>query len=256
MKGANMPEKTSYDPGEPSWVDLGTPDIDGGASFYRGLFGWDISEPGPVEQTGGYRMASLRGKPVAGLGPQMNPGAPTWTMYVTVEDADRSASIASDAGAAIVVAPVDVLTVGRMVVLIDPVGAAISLWQPGDHTGAGLVNEPGTWCWGELRTPDPDASATFYRRLFGWATEQMPMGNEPYTLFKLGDGTIGGMVKAEGPSVWGISFAVDGTDDAVASARKLDGKVLREPYDLPIGRLADLEDPQGAAFNIITFAAS
>jgi uncharacterized protein len=29
----------AYEPGTPSWVDLGTPDVDGAAAFYGELFG-------------------------------------------------------------------------------------------------------------------------------------------------------------------------------------------------------------------------
>jgi predicted enzyme related to lactoylglutathione lyase len=29
----------TYEPGTPSWVDLGTPDVDGAAAFYGELFG-------------------------------------------------------------------------------------------------------------------------------------------------------------------------------------------------------------------------
>jgi predicted enzyme related to lactoylglutathione lyase len=83
-------ERDEYAPGTPSWVDLGSPDIDGAADFYGGLFGWEATEPGPVEETGGYRMFEYKGRPIAGLGPQMNPGPPYWTTYVTVADADAT----------------------------------------------------------------------------------------------------------------------------------------------------------------------
>ena len=49
-----MSERTSYAPGTPSWVDLGTPDPAAAAAFYSGLFGWVI-EQGPPE-AGGYRI--------------------------------------------------------------------------------------------------------------------------------------------------------------------------------------------------------
>ena len=61
-------EMTSYEPGVPSWVDLGTPDIEKAAAFYAGLFGWNSPE-GP-EEAGGYRLCDIGGKLVAGLGPQ------------------------------------------------------------------------------------------------------------------------------------------------------------------------------------------
>ena len=76
----------SYEHGVPSWVDLGTPDPKKAARFYSSLFGWDVQE-GPPE-SGGYAIAHLRGKAVAGLGPQQNPGPPVWMTYVNVDSAD------------------------------------------------------------------------------------------------------------------------------------------------------------------------
>ena len=34
-----MSERTSYEPGVPSWADLSTPDVDASKRFYAGLFG-------------------------------------------------------------------------------------------------------------------------------------------------------------------------------------------------------------------------
>ncbi len=71
-----MSERTSYEPGTPCWVDLGTPDLDAAVDFYGGLFGWDVPEAENAEQTGGYRQAMLRGKPVGGVMPLMQEGQP------------------------------------------------------------------------------------------------------------------------------------------------------------------------------------
>ena len=79
-------EVDKYEEGVPSWVDLGTSDIDAAARFYGGLFGWEVPDPPP--ETGGYRVCMLKGQPVAGLGPQMNPGPPVWATYVNTADAD------------------------------------------------------------------------------------------------------------------------------------------------------------------------
>ena len=41
---------------------------------------------------------------------------------------------------------------------------------------------PGTPSWVELSSPDPDASAAFYRDVLGWsATEPGPVGLQPST---------------------------------------------------------------------------
>ncbi len=116
-----MTEKTSYAPGTPSWVDLGTPDIDATVGFYSALFGWQIAE-GPPE-AGGYRMCMIGDKPVAGMGPLMGEGQPSaWSTYVSVIDADATAKAVEGAGGMTFVAPMDVLTVGRMAVFADPTG--------------------------------------------------------------------------------------------------------------------------------------
>jgi predicted enzyme related to lactoylglutathione lyase len=36
-----MPDRDSYAPGTPSWVDIGSPDLDKTHAFYTGLFGWE-----------------------------------------------------------------------------------------------------------------------------------------------------------------------------------------------------------------------
>ena len=39
-----MSERTSYAPGTPCWVELGSPDLDASIEFYGALFGWDVPE--------------------------------------------------------------------------------------------------------------------------------------------------------------------------------------------------------------------
>jgi uncharacterized protein len=48
-----MTERTSYEPGTPSWVDLSTPDVDAAGRFYGEVFGWQAEAAGPPEETGG-----------------------------------------------------------------------------------------------------------------------------------------------------------------------------------------------------------
>jgi predicted enzyme related to lactoylglutathione lyase len=80
-----------YEDGVPSWVDLGSTDLDGSRKFYAALFGWNCP-PGPPE-AGGYSVCDLGGKTVAGLGPVMNPGMPpVWMTYVNVDSADDTAA--------------------------------------------------------------------------------------------------------------------------------------------------------------------
>jgi predicted enzyme related to lactoylglutathione lyase len=250
-------ERDEYAPGMPSWVDLGSPDIDGAADFYRGLFGWEATEPGPVEETGGYRMFEYKGRPVAGLGPQVNPGPPYWATYVTVADADDAVARVKQAGGTVFLEPMDVLDVGRMAVFADPTGAVIAIWQPRAHPGAGLVNEPNTMCWNELSTRDVPGATAFYEQVFGWTA--VPQG--PYNEWQLDGTTVGGMmqtpdmVPAEVPAHWLVYFAVEDTDAAVARGQELGGSVIVPPMDIQPGRFATLTDPTGAMFAVITLKA-
>ena len=75
----------------------------------------------------------------------------------------------------------DVMTAGRMGVFADPVGAAFSVWQAGEHPGAALVNEPGTFSWSELITTDVPASKAFYGAVFGWGADTHGEGPGAYT---------------------------------------------------------------------------
>ena len=99
-------QRDSYDPGTPSWVDLGVPDVEAAVAFYEGLLGWKVPE-GPPDSAG-YRMCMLRDRPVAGLGPQTHPRDATWwTTYVSVADCDATVAKVKPAGGTIVVDPID-----------------------------------------------------------------------------------------------------------------------------------------------------
>jgi Predicted enzyme related to lactoylglutathione lyase len=254
-----MSERTSYAPGTPSWVDLGSPDLDAAVEFYGGLFGWDVHEAGDPEQTGGYRMAYLSEKPVAGMMPLMQEGQPpAWTTYVSVEDADATAAAVREAGGSVIAEPMDVMDVGRMAVFADPAGAVFSIWQPRAHLGAGLVNEPGAFTWNELNTRDPDAAKPFYAAVFGWDIEDHEMeGMGTYTEWKQGEDPMGGMMDMRGrvpdevPPHWLTYFAVEDTDASVEKVKELGGGVAFGPIDIPAGRFAVVHDPHGAMFAVI-----
>lgn len=248
-----MPEKTSYAPGTPSWVDLATPDMEVAIAFYCPLLGWTVA-PGD----GGYRMFELRGRAAAGAAPIRTPGhPPAWTTYVTVADAGGAAARIREAGGSVLVEPMDVMAAGRMALFSDPTGAVAALWEPRDHVGAGIVNEPGALCWNELTCRDPDAAKAFYRDVFGWSAADGTPGGQPYTTFSLGDAPVAGMIVMDErwpvrlPAYWAIYFAVADPDAAAEHARSLGGTVTVEPFDTPAGRMAVLADPHGAAFSVI-----
>ena len=258
-----MTEMSEYAPGTPSWVDLGTPDIAGASTFYAALFGWTVVDAGPPELTGDYRTGELRGRPVAGLGPQADTDRlPWWTTYVAVTDVDATMAVVERLGGRVVVPPVDVLTVGRMAMAIDPVGAVFALWQARDHIGAGITNEPGTLCWNELTCRDVDTARAFYSAVFGWDPRPSDLLPSGYTEWHLGHRSVGGLMQmnelwpADVPSHWMVYFAVADCDRSAERCTELGGAVFVPPTDIPPGRFAVLNDPYGAVFSIIALPAA
>jgi hypothetical protein len=53
------------------------------------------------------------------------------------------------------------------------------------------------------------------------------------------------------PSHWITYFAIDDTDSAVDALTRRDGSVLVPPFDMMAGRMAVVQDPQGATFALI-----
>ena len=245
-----MSERTSYAPGTPSWVDMGSPDPAAAAVFYGALFGWTV-EPDERPEAGGYALATLRGKRVAGLGPAQNPGMPPfWAVYVTVEDADASLKEAEAAGATVIVPAMDVLDAGRMGVLADPVGSFISVWQPRATIGAELVNETGTFGWNELATTDLAAATAFYTKVFGWGIADG--SSDAGRIFTVnGDMVCGAHQAGDGEfPAWSVWFTVDDCDASAAQVVELGGSVMMPPNDMDFGRGAVVADPQGAVFGL------
>ncbi|RAJ69038.1 hypothetical protein K378_01927 [Streptomyces sp. Amel2xB2] len=253
-----MPEVTDrYEPGVPCWVDVMVPDQQAALDFYKDLFGWQ-GEVGPPE-TGGYSVCTLHGKPVAGVMAAMAPdGGPTpppaWTMYLATEDTDAAAHRIGENGGTVMVPGMDVMDLGRMAVAKDPTGAVFGLWQAKDFVGAQVVNEHGAVIWSELNTSDPEIAEPFYRNL---GIETAPMEGAPgYNALTVGGRTIGGAQGLENsppgtPSHWLTYFAVDDTDSTVDALVRADGSVLVPPFDMMAGRMAVVQDPQGAVFAVI-----
>jgi predicted enzyme related to lactoylglutathione lyase len=250
-----MPERTAYEPGTPSWVDLATPDLEAAKRFYGRVFGWEAQPAGPEEETGGYAFFLLRGKRVAGVSPLMTEGHPTaWSAYVSTDDADGVAERARAAGATLLAEPMDITDAGRMTFLVHPAAGAIGAWQPGRHTGAEIVNDPGSFSWSELHTGDVDGAKAFGDAVFGWTYSDQDFGGTTYTVVQLGENGVGGMVGLpdDVPANWLNFFAVEDCDATVATVRELGGTVMMEPMEVEgVGRFAVVVDPFGAQFGII-----
>ena len=115
--------------------------------------------------------------------------------------------------------------------------------------------QPGTPCWVELSTTDGPAAKTFYTSLFGWETNEMPVGEgEVYMIVRKNGGDVGGMFERRdlnGPPNWATYIAVASADESAAKAKSLGGQIMAEPFDvMDAGRMAVIADPQGAIFSV------
>ena len=252
-----MGERTEYEPGTFSWVELATTDPDGAKRFYGELFGWD-AEDNPAGEAGVYTMCTLNGGYV---GAMMQQGdneremgiPPHWNNYVTVDDVDAVTEKAGELGATVAAPPFDVMEAGRMSVIQDPVGAFLALWQAKEHPGAGRVNEPGAFTWNDLNTSDPDKAQEFYEELFGWSFEKVDSDEVDYRVIKNGDRSNGGMMRMgaeEVTSFWLPYFGSERLEDTIEKAKSGGGGLHAGPMEVPTGRVAVLHDPAGAVFAI------
>jgi predicted enzyme related to lactoylglutathione lyase len=255
-----------YAPGIPCWVDLMTTDPTAAAEFYSGLFGWDWSAGG--EEVGGYIMAEIDGRAVAGIGgiPPEAPMMAMWNTYISTADVEDTLSRVAGAGGAVVVPAMEIVeggeSVGEMAMIADRGGAVVGVWQAGRHIGASRVNEPGALVWNELSSRDVAASRESLSAIFDWNYQQIGDGEDfDYTVIKVAGGNedgVGGImpmpaqVPAEVPGFWAAYFAVADTDAVAAATVEAGGTILQPPTDTPQGRMATLRDPQGAMFSVIS----
>ena len=256
-----------YPPGSFCWADVATTDATAAKVFYTDLFGWSAED---FEMAGAppYTMFRQDSGDVCGLDPMppemQEAGVPPhWSVYVAVDTVDATAAQAAELGGAVVVPPFDIPETGRMAVIRDPEGAALSLWQrSGAYPGyAKAGGAPGTVCWNELMTPDTEAAARFYGALFEWRVRDVSGPDGAYHEFLAADGSVGGMlpITAEMGDVapnWLVYFAVADCDATAARIQTLGGGIVRPATTIPdVGRFAVVHDPLGAVFAIIALGA-
>jgi uncharacterized protein len=131
---------------------------------------------------------------------------------------------------------------------------------PGIDTSAmSFSHEPlvGKVVWNDLVTQDLDVARRFYGELFGWTFEQStaPSG-QPYLLARSGRIFVAGMVAVNSPSKdvvlsrWLPYMSVSDVDASVAKATAGGATVLVGARDVNLGRVAVIEDKEGAVLGL------
>ena len=238
------------------WHDHMSDDPAAASRFYSKVFGWEIEvwKPGEMD----YPMIKAGDTTHGGFGPARG-GAPAhWLGHLAVEGADEAGARAEAAGGRILAPALDIPEVGRMVVVADPAGATVSLFQP-----AGEMSVPaGAFVWDELMTQDVEGAKRFYGEVAGWAARDVEMGGSGvYTLFSSGDVDCAGCLTppegVEQPAFWLTYLGADDVDATIEKAEAGGAKTQMPATDVPnVGRLAVLADPLGAFFGLFRPAES
>ena len=106
----------------------------------------------------------------------------------------------------------------------------------------------------ELNTTDLSKAKDFYGKLLDWKLENVPMGNDTYTMIKVGEGTGGGMMKHPmpgAPSTWLAYVLVDDIAAATQKAKSLGATVIKDVTEvMGAGWFSIILDPTGAALGL------
>jgi predicted enzyme related to lactoylglutathione lyase len=233
-------------------------DLEGAKSFYGDVLGWTFGEAS--SEFGNYTQAYAGGKAVAAVVPPMpgQEGTSQWCLYLASPDANATAQKIRDNGGQVLMEPMQVGDFGTMVLGRDPSGVVFGVWQAGVHEGfEAPPDQPGSFCWAEVFTRDPEKSDAFFPGVFGYRAQQMQDDAMDFRVYNLADRPALGRMKMteefppEVPAYINVYFNVSDCDDAVAKATELGGVLRFGPMDTPFGRFAALSDPQGANFSVI-----
>lgn len=194
--------------------DLRTTDADQARVFYKQVLGHDRSTIWPLHE-----QARARGAP------------PHWLGQIGVDDPEATAAAFVACGATQLGPKVSAEGRGTWITVRDPGGAVVALATRSDA--------PVDVVFHVLSTNDPEAAAKRYREVVGLDLDDRIM--------------IAGIEGRPGVHPhWLFFFPVGDLDAAIATARSLGAKAL-EPTTMPDGRrTCVLDDPQGAAFGLVS----
>lgn len=106
----------------------------------------------------------------------------------------------------------------------------------------------------ELNTPNLEKAKSFYKDLFGWEFQDMPMGpGGVYSTFKPSSGPGGGAyTMPQAPNGWLAYVGVEDVKQATEKAKSLGAQVHLDSQEIPnVGWFSVLSDPTGC--NIAIF---
>lgn len=252
--------------GDPAWIELRTSDMEAAAEFYTALFGWsweDTDTSGDKD----YRIATLSGRPVAGMTTTRDgcTDASVWTVTFQVDDLGHAVASLEPAGGLLEYSPGAMEIVGPLEHIRDASGALATIWEPPAASRRRASAEPGAPIGYELMARRFVAACNFYRDLFGWHLTDLtlPDGAHP-----ISDGHLitramtaatdlpvtlsdASFLSDDISSYWRFIIGVTDLDTCCRTAIGHGGMVVEGPRDTLHGRSAALADPFGATVQIL-----
>jgi len=126
-----------------------------------------------------------------------------------------------------------------------------------------MSEKAGGFIWYELMTTDPEAAGRFYNAVVGWtfsdkAPPELSGGIDYRQIGRADGGAAGGVLALSDEMVAGgarpfwLGYIHSNDVDATVAAIVADGGSLQMPaFDIPVGRIAMVLDPQGAPFYVM-----
>ncbi|WP_139256606.1 VOC family protein [Herbiconiux ginsengi] len=223
-------------------MDLETSKPAATREFYEKLFGWTVTDP----DSRGYRLASLDGCLVAGLGVSRRPDRPFWSTNLLSTDLAGSVAACVERGGEVVVEPMSSGPLGDFAMIRDPVGARIGFWHPRQPSGMQIDDNPGTFVGITMVTQNPSSAIDFSVRALGWTAREAGAGGRELDLpLRARARVYRGALTREDPN-WIVEFGSRDVQSDVHLAESLGA--VRLP-SCPPG-VSIMRDPQGALFGL------
>jgi len=244
------------------WFEYVSKNADKAQAFYGELFNWKTQEVPMPGGGGNYTMIAVDNQTIGGYmtTPAGAPPEAHWLSHLGVESAVDTAAKVKAIGGKVLKEPTKMGDFGTWAVVADPTGAPFALWQAGKPDGDGnFKGKPGTWCWNELLTSDPDKAVSFLTAIGGFTHDAMAMPQGVYHVLHHDGAPRAGVTApamAGVPNAWLPYVQVASADQTAAKATKLGASIKVPPTDIPnVGRFAIFTDVNGAAIGILQPAA-
>ena len=234
------------------WFDYVSKDNAKAQGFFGELFNWTTKPMGDMTMitAGEHAIGAYRATP------QGAPPHAHWLSYMQVESAGATIAKITAAGGRQLQEPAAIAEAGTWAVVADPFGAPFALWQPAKAEAAEFRGVPGTFCWNELYTEQPEKSVAFYQAIGNLRDKPMDMGGGgTYHVLESFGKSRAGIMKSPMPGIpqhWMPYVQVANADQTLAKAKRLGAEVKVEAMSSPgVGRFAVIVDPRGASLGVL-----